>query len=103
MNIVFNEKYGHIVMPDREYRCPFDGTVMLLHSFSANDAGFYHCDISLKCPKCGFVAVFGKPITEIEYKLLVKSKLHNKVITNIDEIYNVDKDIRKRIKELGYW
>ena len=111
---------GYIPVPEFPMICPFCGEVMLLHRFSAHQqrqvmgypprmGEFYHVDINLKCPNCGWYTVFGVPISKDDFYKLRDSGLARKLINLEDvllvaKIYNADmKKIEERLKALGYW
>ena len=96
-----------VVLPGKPFYCPLCGGNLLLHDFRAyyqTTYDFYHVDVHLKCPHCGFFLTFGIPITEEEYKRLVKSKYHGRVLKwELREIYNENEEIKERLEKWGYW
>jgi hypothetical protein len=110
--IVKTEK-GMAPVPDGEITCPvlYDGKPcggkLLLHQFNALDTreklGMAHCDVRLKCERCGWFTLFGIPLTDEEYEGLAHSRLNGQVITTDILLFTQDKEIRERLKRMGYW
>jgi len=106
---------GHVILPTIDLRCPFCKEKLLLHRFVCfyqSSYDFKHADVDMKCPNCEYFVKFGVPISEEEYEILTKSKLHRivlnkKIILEIAEIQQLEqeqqKEIERRLKALGYW
>ena len=106
-----HKEHGHIVRQTEDVKCVFCGTKMILHSFSVDRypvKGFYHCDITMKCPKCGWVSWFGLVLSKEDYEKLKESPLNGIVLT--DELLDMEglseedeEAIKKRLSSLGYY
>lgn len=107
-----------IPIPNTPKLCLFCGTRLVLHRFISiyahppNQKEYItHVDINLKCPKCSWWTLFGIPINQKELKIFQASEFHDKVliddIIEISELYELDTinqtEIKKRLKDLGYW
>ena len=106
-----NEKYGYYIRPKQSFKCNFCNSKMYIHAFVAQyypPKNFYHVDINVKCPKCGWFTIFGVAISKKEYEQLKSSKLNGVTLT--DELFDVEdltkeeeEMLQKRLKSLGYW
>ena len=66
----------------------------------------YHCDVHLKCSRCGHFTTFGLPIPEELFDELRKSRFHNKVLRmELKEIYGseVPEEVKERLRSWGYY
>lgn len=80
---VKDTKLGAVIIPEDLIKCPICGSILLLHDFRCyyhRGIELRHCDIHMKCPRCGFFATFGVPISEEEFRKLSSSPLHGKVL-----------------------
>ena len=114
--LVYTEKYGWVIVPKIEMRCPICGAKLILHdfrSYHATHLGMYHADVHMKCPRCGGYYTFGIAISEEEHKKIMSSKVHGKTLTkevldvlneaNVELSEEDEERIRKRLEQLGYW
>lgn len=105
-----NTRYGAVMVPTFEPKCPFCGTPLVLHRFAAYNAGsFYHCDVHMKCPNDDWFTIFGVPIGVTEFNKLSSSPLNNKVLTRevlevVGELPEEEVEkIKTRLASWGYW
>jgi hypothetical protein len=86
------------VWPDR-LKCPFCAGIMYPHpptTSGPTDAigypGGFQIDLRFKCSRCGYLAVFGVPITAEEYEHF-RGK----------EVETPEAEVAERLQALGYW
>ena len=114
--IIETKKYGPIIAPEKELKCPFCGTPLLLHQFTPHFQSmqkFYHVDVNMKCPNEWFFTTFGIPISKEDFDRLNQSKIRNRTLTYevLDYIEMMKagfteeevETIRHRLDTLGYW
>ena len=99
-----------MILPKGDFKCPFCKVNLIIHQFTVAyypKKSFYHADVHMKCPKCGFFATFGVPLYKDEYEELLNSKHLGVVLT--DELTQLDFDegekklLEERLKDWGYW
>ena len=86
---------------------------LILHDFRCYKHSIHpphiHCDVHLKCVKCGWFYTFGLSIPEELLDKLTKSRYHGKTLRwELLSLSNViDKNdleiIEKRLRSWGYW
>ena len=82
---------------------------MLLHDFRCYyhpGVNHYHCDVHLKCPKCGNFVFRGLAIPPELLGKLQASKYHGKTLRwELKEIYGekLPKEVEERLKKWGYY
>jgi len=95
-------KIGH--EPTVAIECPFCGTEMVIRFAAAGCAGItggYANSLTYKCPHCDFTSVFSIPITEEYYIALVEQRGGTNYIP--EEEWQRHKEIKERLKTIGYW
>lgn len=112
--------FGHIIVPSSELAsrliCSYCLSVLLYHQFicfKRNVYPYLHCDVHFKCPKCGYFVTFGLSISEEDYRKLVGSPLHGKVLDGdtaikVTELFitvpEKEKEIiKERMRRWEYW
>lgn len=111
---IISTTQGSVIIPVKPLKCPVCGGKMVTHDFHVfyhPETKIRHADIHAKCLSCGYLATFGVPISEDEYKTLINSKLHAKTLTTVlleegfKQLFTDDevKIIEERLKKMGYW
>ena len=98
---------SYIPIPENTLYCSICGGRLLLHDFACyyhRSTDLRHCDVHLKCEKCGHYVTFGLSVSQETYNLLSNSKYHRRTLRNeLKEIYSLNEDTIIRLKSWGYW
>jgi len=110
---IFNKDGDLIILPFTKLLCPmiwYDTPClgeMLLHDFVCvkDPDGKVHCDVHLKCTRCGYHVSFGLSIPEGMLHKIRSSKYHGKTLRyEIKDIYgSIPKDVEQRLRDWSYW
>lgn len=107
-----DKKGNHYLYPSEPLYCPLCGEPLVLHDFSCYEHRYpdgqpelKHCDIHMKCPRCGLWLTFGVPVTREELGRLRRSRYHSRTLRW--ELRDISPDDYERIKDRlsswGYW
>lgn len=92
--------------PKEIKRCVECGGERELHDFRCghiikdND---YHVDIHIKCVRCELVFTYGVVVNKKWHDRLKNSPLHTINLFKNMERFTNNKEIKRRLRELGYW
>ena len=105
-----------MIMPAQTLYCNivteegYCGSPLLLHNFFCYKHSYkpelLHCDVHLKCPRCGYHYTFGLAVPPELYERLRQSRYHGRVLRmELREIYggSLPKEVERRLRDLGYW
>jgi len=94
---------GLIPVPRKPLLCPFCRRSLVLHRFTAGQAseGFWHVDVNMKCPECGWYVIFGVPATKEECEKLKSSPLFGKTLREWP--WEPEEEVKERLRMFGYW
>ena len=104
------------VEPSDDIYCPYcklfyglDNKMMLRKSVLASSYELEYTnrvvDMYYKCSTCDLVIPFGIPITKEHYDKINKMRIERGIgdIYAPTDLWGKDKEIKKRLKDIGYW
>ncbi len=106
---------NYVIIPENEPHCSVKfgdkvcNGLLILHDFACfyhTPTNIRHCDIHMKCSRCGKYHTFGISVSEEVFNLLRRSSFHGRIFKEeeLKQIYgSLPSNIIERLKSWGYW